>query len=92
MTERGQRGGNRGSAREDKEKGGTRKGEEEMEVKNKIEETKEENGIIGTTLKTKQRRRITRWNTTIQVTTAQVTTALVDNCQTRRTLCSSLCN
>ena len=31
MTERGQRGGNRGSDREDKERGGTTKGEEEPE-------------------------------------------------------------
>ena len=37
---------------EDKGRGRTRK-RREMEVKDKIEETKEENGIKGTTLKTK---------------------------------------
>ena len=39
-------------AEEDRGRGRTRK-RREMEVKDKIEETKEENGIKGTTLKTK---------------------------------------
>ena len=42
-------------AEEDRGRGRTRK-RREMEVKDKIEETKEENGIKGTTLKTKTER------------------------------------
>ena len=46
------RGGNRGSGRGTKGEEEPEKGEE-MEVKDKIEETKDEKGIKGTTLKTK---------------------------------------